>query len=402
MGSFIFRSAGESHGKGLTALVEGIPAGLQITEDYIHVDMARRQKGYGRGGRMLIEKDHAEILTGVRHGVTLGSPISMWIENKDWENWKEPMSIGPSSKPAKLVTRLRPGHADLPGVFKYNQVDVRNILERSSARETAARVAAGAIAKRFLEEFGIQIHAHVISVGTIKVPPQKNIDWARVEESEVRVADPALEKSIIALIDAAKEAGDTLGGIYETIATGVPVGLGTHVQWDRKLSTRLAAAFMSVNATKAVEIGIGFSQTELPGSKVHDIIELAEPGSTYPFKRLSNNAGGLEGGMSNGEPVVVRAAIKPISTLSKPLPSIDLHTGKKVQAHYERSDICQVPPACVIGEAMMAMVIADAMLEKFGGDHMEETKRNYRSYMQTVRLRGEGILAESERPADDA
>lgn len=402
MGSFIFRSAGESHGKGLTSFVEGIPAGLQLTEDYIHVDMARRQKGYGRGGRMQIEKDHAEILTGVRHGITLGSPISMWIENKDWENWKEPMSIGPSNKPPKLVTRLRPGHADLPGVFKYNQVDVRNILERSSARETAARVAAGAIAKRFLEEFGVEIHAHVISIGKIKVPPQKDIDWARVEESEVRVADPTLEKTIIASIDAAKEAGDTLGGVYETIATGVPVGLGTHVQWDRKLSTRLAAAFMSVNATKGVDIGMGFGQTELPGSKVHDIIEMADPGSTYPFKRLSNNAGGLEGGMSNGEPIVVHAAIKPISTLGKPLPSIDLRTGQKVQAHYERSDVCQVPPACVIGEAMMAMVIADGILEKFGGDHMEETKRNYRSYMQTVRLRGEGIRADGDRPADDA
>ena len=376
-----FLTAGESHGKGLTVIVEGIPAGLPLTEEYLARDMARRQKGYGRGGRMQIEKDHAEIMAGVRQGMTLGSPISLWVQNRDWDNWQGPMSIGKTDKEPTRVTRLRPGHADLAGVVKYGQDDVRNILERASARETAARVAAGGVAKRFLDEFGIELNAHVLSVSGHQAELPSSIDWEKVEESPVRCADPDAEKIMMRAIDEAKEAGDTAGGVFEVIATGVPVGLGSHIQWDHKLDGRIAQALMSIHAVKGVEIGTGFSQADLPGSQVHDIIE-PWSGTTGPrWRRKTNNAGGLEGGMTTGQPVVARVAIKPISTLSKPLPSVDLVTGEVVQAHYERSDVCQVPPACVIGEGMMAIVLADAFLEKFGGDHLEETRRNYHAYL---------------------
>jgi chorismate synthase len=344
-------------------------------------DLARRQKGYGRGGRMKIEKDHAEIMAGVRHGVTLGSPIALWVRNLDWDNWRVPMSAEPVAEPGNRVTRLRPGHADLPGVVKYNQQDVRNILERASARETAARVAAGGVAKRFLQEFGIVINAHVVSIGDVEAKAAGAIDWARVEESPVRCADPEAERKMIAAIDAAKEAKDTIGGVFEVIATGAPIGLGSHIQWDKKLDGRIAQALMSIHAVKGVEVGSGFEQTRLFGSQVHDIIE-PWAGGGPKWKRRSNQAGGLEGGMTNGQPVAARVAIKPISTLAKPLPSVDFETGEVVLAHFERSDVCQVPPGCVVGEAMLALVLADAFLEKFGGDHLDETRRNYEGYMK--------------------
>jgi chorismate synthase len=331
---------------------------------------------------MKIERDCAEILSGVRHGLTLGSPISLWVQNRDWENWKVPMGVAPVDEPTNRITRLRPGHADLPGVIKYGLNDVRNILERASARETAARVAAGGVARRYLEEFGVVINAHVASIGDVTSSPKEAIDWERVEESSVRCADLEVEPRMIAAIDAAKDAKDTIGGVFEVVAEGVPIGLGSHIQWDRKLDGRIAQAMMSIHAVKGVEIGAGFGQTLLPGSRVHDIIEPWAGTDAPRWQRRSNNAGGLEGGMTTGQAVTVRVAIKPISTLAKPLPSVDLETGETVQAHYERSDVCQVPPACVIGEAMLALVLADAFLEKFGGDSLEETQRNHDSYLR--------------------
>ena len=345
--------------------------------------MARRQKGYGRGGRMLIEKDFAHINGGVRQGYTLGSPIGMWIINNDWENWKGPMSISPTEKAPTKVTRIRPGHVDMPGVLKYNFDDVRNVLERASARETASRVAVGGVCKRFLEEFGIQIRAHVLSIGQVDATVPQHIDWGAVEESPVRCADPSAEKKMMEAIDRAKEAGNTIGGVFEVVATGVPPGLGSHIQWDTKIDGRIAQAMMSIPAVKGVEIGNGFGQTRLPGSQVHDIIQPWSDGGPR-WQRRTNNAGGSEGGITNGQPVTVKAAIKPISTLSKPLPSVDLATGEIVQAHFERSDVCQVAPGGVVGEAMLAMVLADAALEKFGGDHMDETLRNFRGYLDQI------------------
>ena len=384
MGNVRYLTAGESHGPGLTVIVEGVPAGLSLTEDYIARDLSRRQKGYGRGGRMKIEKDRAQIFGGVRHGTTLGSPISLWIQNRDWENWTEVMSIEAVEQEAKRVTRLRPGHADMPGVLKYGQRDVRNILERASARETAARVAAGSVCRRLLEEFGISIHSSTVSIGDHVARQCGPIDWEKVEESPVRCADPEAERKMMAAIDAAKEAGDTAGGVFQVVATGVPVGLGSHVHWDRKLDGRIAQAMMSINAMKGVEIGAGFHSTTLSGSQVHDVIEPFDGSKERAWKRASNHAGGMEGGMTNGEDVVVSVAVKPISTLANPLPSVDLDTGEKIQAHYERSDVCQVPPAGIIGEAMLAIVLADAFLEKFGGDHLEETRRNYQGFLKTV------------------
>ena len=402
---FRYLTAGESHGKGLTVIVEGVPAGLTLSEDYILRDMARRQKGYGRGPRQQIERDRAEILSGVRHGYTLGSPVSMWIENRDFANWTEAMSLEPVGDDAKIrrVTRLRPGHADFPGVMKYSFHDVRDVLERASARETAARVAAGAVARRFLEEFGVEIHSQVLSVGDVKAKIPEHVDWALVEESPVRCADPEAAERMMKHIDHARDTGNTAGGIFEVIAYGVPVGLGSHVHWDRKLDGLIAQAMMSINAVKGVEIGTGFSNTELPGSEVHDIIEPWD-GDARPFHHITNRAGGIEGGMSNGEPIVARMALKPISTLSKPLPSIDLDTGERVQAHYERSDVCQVPPACVIGESTMALVLIGCFLEKFGGDHLEETRRNYLGFQDGLKqFRPAGATSSAtERPPEDA
>ena len=378
-----FLTAGESHGQGLVIIVEGIPSGLSLTEDYIGAHLARRQRGYGRGGRMLIERDRAHIISGVRHGLTLGSPIGMTIENKDWVNWQEPMSVEPVESEVERVTRLRPGHADLPGTMKYGFHDVRNVLERASARETAARVAAGSIALRLLEEFGIRLHSHVVAIGGVWANITGDIDWEQVEESPVRCADSEASQRMISAIDDAKEAGDTVGGVVEVVAAGVPIGLGSHVHWDRKIDGRIAQALMSINAVKAASIGEGWEAVNLRGSQVHDVIEpVADP--SHPWQRRTNRSGGTEGGMTNGMPLVARFAIKPISTLVNPLPSVDLDTGELVQAHYERSDVCQVPPAGVIGEAVVALVVADAVMEKFGGDSVEETRRNYDGYLKTV------------------
>ena len=389
-----YMTAGESHGKGLTIIVEGFPAGIPLSEDIIQEDLARRQRGYGRGGRQLIEKDRAELLAGVRHGLTMGSPISMFVENKDYANWGKVMSTDPVEEPGNTVTRLRAGHADMPGAIKYGQSDVRNILERASARETAARVAAGAVAKRFLLEFGIEVHSHIIAIGGVWAKYEHPVDWERSMASPVQCIDPQAEAEMIKVIDQAKEDGDTVGGIVEVVASGVPIGLGSHVHYERKVDARIALALMSIQACKAVAIGTGWEAADLPGSQYHDILqpietnghapERAYPSASGPWRRATNRTGGIEGGMTTGMPVVARFAIKPIATLAKPLPSVDLVTGKTVQAHYERSDVCNAPPAGVIGEAAVAFVLADAFLEKFGGDHIDETKRNFRAYQRTI------------------
>jgi chorismate synthase len=366
---------------------------------------------------MQIEKDRAEILAGVRHGLTMGSPISMLIVNRDWATgkgpdgvpWTDEMNISPSDVPFEPITSLRPGHADTPGIAKYMQSDARNILERSSARESASRVAAGALARRFLEEFGVEIHGHVVCIGGVHARTPEHIDWDLLEETPfhrdnpdgsqvaaVRCADPQAAAQMIVEIDAAREAGDSVGGIIEVIATGLPIGLGSHIQWDRKLTTHLAAAVMSMNAVKGVEFGAGFTQADLRGSQVHDVVKPVgewerspDGGWVRPWPRRSNNSGGLEGGMTTGEPLVVRAIVKPIATLMSGLATVDLTTGEFVErAHFERSDITFVPTCAVIGEAMVALVLADAMLEKFGGDHIEETRRNWRSYLATAGPRG--------------
>jgi chorismate synthase len=384
MDIFRFLTAGESHGKALTVIIEGLPAGLPLTEDHIALDLRRRQGGYGRGQRQQIEEDRAEILSGVRHGLTLGSPLSLLLRNRDWPNWQDIMQVEPGAEATEKLTRLRPGHADLAGAIKYGQDDVRPILERASARETAARVAVGAVARRFLAEFDIAVHSHTLAIGEVMVEGQGEPDWALVEQSPVHCADREASQRMVGAIDVAREAGDSLGGIFEVWATGVPIGLGSHVHWDRRLDGRLAQAVMSIHAVKGVEIGGGFAVARLPGSQAHDVILPADQWGDRPWRRATNRAGGLEGGMTNGEPVIVRAALKPISTLGKPLPSADLATGEAIEAHYERSDVCVVPAAGVIGEAMAAIVLVEAMREKFGGDHIDETKRNYQGYLNTI------------------
>jgi chorismate synthase len=384
MGQFRFLTAGESHGKGLVAVIEGMVAGLPIGEDYIAQDLKRRQAGYGRSARMKIEQDKAELISGIRHGLTIGSPISLLIWNRVWEGWQEIMSVVALDKEIEPLTSPRPGHADLAGIIKYGTEDIRPILERASARETAARVAVGAVARRFLEEFDISIHSHTISIGKHQAKQPKSIDWQRVEKSPVRCADAGAEKAMMAAIDEAKAGGDTLGGVFEVVANGAPIGLGSHVQWDRRFDGQIAAAIMSINAVKGVEIGTGFSIANAKGSQTQDIIETISEKASLPFNRATNNAGGIEGGISNGQPIVIRAAVKPIATLGKPLPSVDLRTGEKTEAHYERSDICVVPAAGVIGEAMLAIVLTNAMLEKFGGDHLEETLVNYKNYISSA------------------
>ena len=383
-------TAGESHGQGLMIIVEGVPAYLPLDEAFIAHHLARRQRGYGRGGRQQIERDHAHIQTGVRHGYTLGSPIGMLLENRDWANWQDAMAVEYIADPPqegrnRRVTRIRPGHADLPGAMKYGFHDVRNSLERASARETAARVAAGAVAMRLLEEFGITLHSHVISIGRIRAqPPAPDaIDWDAVEQSPVHCADPAAAVQMMAEVDAARAAGDTVGGIVEIIAENVPIGLGSHVHWDRKIDAKIAQALMSINAVKAVSIGPGWELAEAWGSEFQDVIEpVTDP--DRPWQRRTNRAGGTEGGMTSGPPLTARFVIKPIATLHNPLPSVDLDTGEPVQAHFERSDVCQAPPAGVIGEAMVALVLADAFMEKFGGDSIPETRRNFEGYQATV------------------
>jgi len=384
-------TAGESHGKGLLVIVEGVPAGLALSEDYIAAQLRRRQQGYGRGKRQQIEQDRAEIVSGVRHGYTMGGPIGLSIVNRDWQNqnWQVRMAVEPVDVEIERLTSLRPGHADLAGAIKYGLDDVRPVLERASARETTARVAASAVARRFLEEFGIAVHSHVLAVGEVRAQPAEPIDWELVEASPVRCADPDAEQRMIARIDAAREDLDTIGGVFEVRATGVPIGLGSFVHWDRKLDGRLAQAVMSMQAVKGVEIGGGFSTAALPGSQVQDVILPRQQWSDRPWRHATNRAGGLEGGVTNGEDVIVRGALKPISTLPRRLPSADLITAELKDAFYERADVCVVPAAGVIGEAMVALVLADAMLEKFGGDNLKETQRNYQAYMETIGPRGD-------------
>jgi len=386
MGHFRFLTAGESHGKGLTMIVEGLPAGLPLSEADIATDLARRQGGYGRGGRMKIEKDYAEITSGVRHGKTLGSPIALWVQNRDWVNWTVKMAVEAVAGEAEIerVTRLRPGHADLPGAIKYGFDDVRNVLERASARETTARVAVGGIAKRFLAEFGVTFHSHTIAIGGVRAHPAGPIDWDALESDPVRCAEATASAAMTARIDAAKAEGDTVGGEIEVRVGGVPLGLGSYVHWDRKLDGRIAQAICSINAFKGVGFGYGFDATDLPGSKVHDVILPMDQWAGRPWPHATNNHGGIEGGMSTGEDIIVRAAIKPIPTLAHPLPSVDLDTGEEVLAHYERSDVCVVPAAGVVAEAMVAIILADAWLEKFGGDTLTETRANYEHYMDTM------------------
>ncbi|HJP40367.1 MAG TPA: chorismate synthase [Dehalococcoidia bacterium] len=381
MAGLRFLTGGESHGKGLTALIEGLPAGLPLSEDDIAGDLARRQGGYGRGGRMKIEKDRAEIRGGVRHGLTLGSPVALWIENLDWVNWAEKMSAEPVEYPGERVTRMRPGHADMPGALKYGFSDVRNVLERASARETAARVAVGAVAKRLVAEFGVHFRSHTLSIGNVEAAVLAELDWAAVDASPVRCADASASEAMVAAIDAQKPNGDTLGGVVEVRAIGAPLGLGSHVHWDRKLDGRIAQAVCSINAFKGVDFGDGFAGTTRPGSEVHDVILPAEQWQGRSWRHGSNRHGGIQGGMSTGEDIVVRGAVKPIPTLAHPLPSIDLDTGEKVLAHHERSDVCVVPAAGVVAEAMVAIVIAEAWMEKFGGDTLESLRRAYDLHM---------------------
>jgi chorismate synthase len=398
-----YLTAGESHGKALSCIIDGVPAGLLISEKNINKDLSRRQKGYGRGGRMKIESDSVQILSGVRCGKTLGSPISLLIENKDWANWQDVMSPDfrlQTSDPRLSVTRPRPGHADLSGAIKYNTHDIRDILERSSARETAARVAAGAIAKKFLSEFNIQIISYVTEIGGIKVKSEKlkvksseNFSevFQKAEKSPVRCPDKNAEKKIIDKINGAMKKGDSLGGVFEVVVTGAPVGLGSYSQWDKRLNARLAYALMGIQAIKGVEAGLGFEMARRFGSEVMDEIYY-RPRTTGSglqtsggFYRKTNNAGGIEGGISNGMPIMLRVAMKPIPTLKTPLSSVDIISKKTFKAAYERSDVCAVPAASVIGEAVTAFVIADSFLEKFGGDSMEEVKRNYKGYLKQVK-----------------
>ncbi len=383
-----FLTAGESHGEMLMGVIEGIPAGLLIRVTDIDRDLARRQGGYGRGGRMKIEKDTVKIYTGVRWGRTLGSPIGLMIRNKDWENWRDKMSSDPMFlNSAEAVTRPRPGHADLAGVLKYGATDIRNILERSSARETAMRVAVGAVAKRLLEEFGIEVVSHVLSIGGVfaKVPKVTARELKKkAEASELRCTDHEAEKRMMKKIDEARAAGDSLGGVFELIITGAPIGLGSHVHWDRKLDGRLAAALMSIQAIKGVEVGAGFGVANRPGSQVHDEIFWSRKDGFY---RKTNMAGGIEGGMSTGQDITLRAAMKPIPTLYKPLRSVDLASKKPFKASVERSDACAVPAAGVVAEAAAAVEIASAMIEKFGGDSIDEMKRNYDWYQKHLKSR---------------
>ena len=395
-----FLTAGESHGRTLVVILEGLPAGLAIDVDAITRDLRRRQGGYGRGRRMAIESDRAEIVSGVRAGETLGGPVAMLIENRDWVNWQYTMRATAEAPPLENaaggarrapVTRPRPGHADLAGGAKYERDDLRDVLERASARETAARVAAGALARQLLAHAGLRLSSHVFTLGSITVPDRGRIDFAQAsalpDEAALRCVDQELEKAMIAEIDRAREAGDTLGGAFEVIATGVPVGLGSYVQWDRKLDGRLAQALMSIPAIKAVGIGLGPEVASRPGSRVHDEIVTGDASRATGLGRPTNNAGGLEGGVTNGEDLRVSAYMKPISTLMKPLRSVDLTTMTAAPAAIERSDVCAVPAAAVVGEAMVALVLADALLERFGGDSVAALERAMSSADATMRAR---------------
>jgi chorismate synthase len=406
--AFRFLTAGESHGPALGATIEGVPAGLALSEDDLAIDLARRQRGYGRGARQAIEQDRAEILGGVRHGRTLGSPIFLLVRNKDWENWTRVMQVGAlteeeaaelatlaedGNKRATPVTRVRPGHADLAGALKYGFNDVRNVLERASARETAARVAAGGVARAFLRELGIEVWSFTAEVGGVALDPARAIrSRDEADASPLRCPDPEAEAAMIARIDEARSNGDTVGGVFEVVAHGLPIGLGSYVHWDRRLDAALAAAVMSINIVKGVEFGLGFEQTRRFGSAVHDVIEGRGDGGRWVHR--SNNAGGLTGGVTNGEPLVVRGAVKPISTLARPLPSADLISGEAVdKAHYERSDISVVPAAGVVGEAMVMLTLAAFVLEKIGGDSMDDVRAGLDAYRTRIARSPEAPVA---------
>jgi chorismate synthase len=390
-----FTTAGESHGQALVCVLEGVPAGLPVVAADIDADLARRQQGYGRGRRMQIERDEVELLSGVRAGETLGSPIAMLVRNRDWKNWQEIMDPAPRegdpSPRKRAVTRVRPGHADLTGILKYDRLDARDILERASARETTARVAAGAVCRRFLGEFGVRIGSHLVHLGGIDARRPETLPEdinAAADASPLRTLDPDAERAMIERIDVIKREGNTLGGVCEVVADGLPVGLGSHVSWDRKLDGRIGQAMMSIPAVKGVEVGLGFAAARVTGAEVHDEID-PEPGRTRTghVRRRTNRAGGLEGGMTTGEPLVVRAAMKPISTLMRPLGTVDVATGEKAQAVAERSDVTAVPAMGVIAEAMLAIVLADAFLEKFGGDSLTEVRRNHAGYLSHLESR---------------
>jgi chorismate synthase len=408
MDRFRFLTSGESHGPMLGAIVEGVPAGLALTEDDLVVDLARRQRGYGRGARQSIEHDRARILGGVRHGRTLGSPILLEVDNRDWTNWTRVMQVGPLSeaeaaelsalaeggnKRARPITKVRPGHADLAGALKHGFTDVRNVLERSSARETTARVAAGGIARVFLRELGIETWSFTAEVGGVAIHPERATrSRDEADASPLRCPDPDAEAAMMARIDEARSNGDTVGGVFEVVVHGAPIGLGSYVHWDRRLDAALAAAVMSINIVKGVEIGLGFEQTRRFGSAVHDVIEGRRDDGSWIHR--TNNAGGLTGGVTNGEPIVVRGAVKPISTLARALPTADLLTGAPVeQAHYERSDISVVPAAGVIGEAMVMLTLARFVLEKTGGDSMAEVVDNLRRYRERIAAIGVSVDA---------
>lgn len=390
MSRFSFITAGESHGKGLITIIEGLPAGLAVDLAFINRELWRRQQGYGRGGRMKIESDEVEIFSGVRHGKTLGSPVSLLIRNRDFENWQDVMAVEPRAfdddKRARKLTRPRPGHTDLAGGLKYDTHDLRDILERASARETAARVAAGAFAKLFLNELGVSVASHTAMIGGVPDNPIK-ATWEEIlsaDESPVRCVDSEAEQRMIALIDSTKEDKDTLGGIFEVVARGVVAGLGSHTQWNKKIDGRLAQAIMCIPAVKAVEIGAGVEVSRTTGSRVHD--EIGYNDAARKFTRPTNRAGGIEGGITNGEEIRVRGHLKPISTLRQPLASVDVVTKQGSAAAFERSDIVAVPAAGVIGEAMVSIVLADAAREKFGGDSLGEVSRNFEGYVQQLKV----------------
>jgi chorismate synthase len=383
-------TSGESHGEALVAFLSGLPAGLAVDQDFLDRDLWRRQQGYGRGGRMKIETDKAHILSGVHHGITIGSPIAVLLENKDWKNWQEslPVAEGDPTK-HKAVKSPRPGHADLAGTLKYNFSEARYVLERASARESAARVAVGALAKLLLREFGIEVLSHVISVGSASL--ENEVSWEQIKtvanQNEILLscADPDTEQRMKEEVDKVLRTGDSVGGVFEVVAHNVPPGLGTYAQWDERLDAMLAAAVMSLQAVKAVEIGSGISAAASPGSQVHDEIGYEAKSRYTKFSRAHNNAGGIEGGVSNGEEIRVRGYLKPISTLRRPLQSVDFATREPVKAAYERSDVCVVPAAGVAAEAMVALTLARAALEKFGGDSVLETKRNFEGYIEQLK-----------------
>jgi chorismate synthase len=384
-------TSGESHGEALVAFLSGMPAGLKVDQAFVDRELWRRQQGYGRGGRMKIERDTAHILSGVRHGMTIGSPIAVLLENKDWKNWQEslPVETGDSGK-HKRVSSPRPGHADLAGALKYNFVEARYVLERASARESAARVAIGGLAKLLVREFGIEVLSHVLSVGNASIASAE-IPWERIaplrdrDEVLLNCADASAESRMKEEVDRVLKTGDSVGGVFEVVAHNVPPGLGTYAQWDERLDALLAAAVMSLQAVKAVEIGSGISAAASLGSAVHDEIGYSESSSFAGFTRVHNNAGGIEGGVSNGEDIRVRGYLKPISTLRRPLQSVDFATREPVKAAYERSDVCVVPAAGVAAEAMVALTLARCALEKFGGDSMGETLRNYQGYLEQLK-----------------